>query len=98
MAGRKTEFWWASIHGADPEPVEKTKHEDRPCVYTLGCADPFYLDEPGVKLLTLDDDHLWVFAEERPARARQPMKRALLPDKAIAAKAAEEARIRRYNE
>lgn len=41
----KTEFWWASIHGADPEPVEKSEHEGRPCVYTLGCADPFYLDD-----------------------------------------------------
>ena len=45
MSDRKTEFWWASIHGADPEPVEKTEHEGRPCVYTLGCADPFYLDD-----------------------------------------------------
>ena len=45
---RKTEFWWASIHGADPEPVEKTEHEGRPCVYTCGCADPFYLDEGAI--------------------------------------------------
>lgn len=42
---RKAEFWWASIHGADPEPVERTEHDGRPCVYTCGCADPFYLDE-----------------------------------------------------
>lgn len=49
MTSRKTEFWWASIHGADPEPVEKTEHEGRACVYTLGCDDPFYLDEPGIE-------------------------------------------------
>lgn len=45
MGERKTQFWWASIDGADPEPVEKAEHNGRPCVYTLGCADPFYLDE-----------------------------------------------------
>lgn len=45
MSERKTEFWWASIHGADPEPVEKTEHDGRPCVFTLGCGDPFYLDD-----------------------------------------------------
>jgi hypothetical protein len=42
---RKTEFWWASIHGADPEPVEKAKRDGRPCVFTSGCADPFFLEE-----------------------------------------------------
>lgn len=51
---RKAEFWWASIHGADPEPVEKTERDGRPCVYTLGCADPFFLDQPGV--LLIDDE------------------------------------------
>ena len=51
MSERKTEFWWASIHGADPEPVEKTEHEGRACVYTLGCSDPFYLDEPGISFI-----------------------------------------------
>lgn len=42
---RKTEFWWASIGGAQPEPVEKCTVNDRPAVYTLGCGDPFFLDE-----------------------------------------------------
>jgi hypothetical protein len=70
MPKRKTEFWWASIHGADPEPVEKAEHEGRPCVYTLGCADPFYLDEPGV--FFIDDERMirpWHPDKEEAARA-----------------------------
>lgn len=56
---RKTEFWWASIAGADPEPVEKTENEGRPCVYTIGCADPFYLDHDPVLLIrSYPDGHL----------------------------------------
>ena len=42
---RKALFGWASIAGADPEPVEIVELEGRKAVYTLGCADPFYLDE-----------------------------------------------------
>lgn len=48
---KKAEFWWASIYGADPEPVEKAEHDGRPCVYTLGCADPFYLDGGAVEFV-----------------------------------------------
>jgi hypothetical protein len=58
MGERKTEFWWASIHGADPEPVEKTEHEGRPCIYTLGCADPFYLDETPCPVVFAEDDKM----------------------------------------
>ncbi len=46
-------FRWASIHGAAPEPVEKAERDGRPCVYTLGCADPFYLDD-GVAVVFID--------------------------------------------
>lgn len=47
---RTSPFSWASVAGADPEPVEVTEFEGRPCVYTLGCADPFFLDDPSVLL------------------------------------------------
>lgn len=89
-SGGKTEFWWASIHGADPEPVEKTEHEGRPCVYTLGCADPFYLDEPGVQLIGTEA----AWSSRRPTFVEnldQPvtlMERPNHPDKEAAEQAA----------
>lgn len=46
MADRKTEFWWASVVGADCEPVEVTMLGGERVAYTCGCADPFYLDRP----------------------------------------------------
>lgn len=42
---RKTKFAWASIAGADYEPVELVTNNGRKAMYTLGCADPFWLDE-----------------------------------------------------
>lgn len=43
-AKRKTEFWWASVAGANCEPVEVTTKDGERVAYTCGCADPFYLD------------------------------------------------------
>jgi len=43
---RKTAFAWASIAGADPEPVELIEEDGRKGVLTIGCADPFWLDDP----------------------------------------------------
>lgn len=88
MGERKTEFWWASIDGADPEPVERTKVDGRPAVYTCGCADPFYLDEPDCPVRFLTHDHRdsiaegWVyrFAKEGISDDRG-MKRPKHPDK-----------------
>lgn len=48
MSLRKAKFCWASIAGADPEPVELTRIDGRPAIYTCGCADPFYLDDTSV--------------------------------------------------
>lgn len=50
MTERKTEFYWASIAGADPEPVELATVDGRQAVYTCGCADPFFLDSDPVAL------------------------------------------------
>lgn len=89
MTERKTEFWWASIAGADPEPVEKTEHEGRPCVYTCGCADPFYLGDPdnpvrlaGVRSVPGTNDLRLDF------KAEEPMVRPTLPDRTEAAQIA----------
>lgn len=47
MSGKdKSEFWWASIAGANCEPVEVTTLDGRRVAYTCGCNDPFYVDEP----------------------------------------------------
>lgn len=81
MTARKTEFWWASIHGADPEPVEKAEREGRACVYTLGCSDPFYLDEPGV-LFVAESGGAYYGADKlyEPGEP-EPIERPLHPDK-----------------
>jgi hypothetical protein len=42
----KSEFFWASVAGAEPEPVEVVNEGPRRAVYTFGCPDPFYLDDP----------------------------------------------------
>lgn len=43
-AKRKAAFWWASVAGAEAEPVEVAELEGERVAYSLGCADPFYLD------------------------------------------------------
>jgi len=81
MMERKSEFWWASIHGADPEPVEKTEHDGRPCVYTLGCADPFYLDEKPCPLLFVTNaprpKHPDIQAAEDAARRAESLRQSV---------------------
>lgn len=59
---RRSPFSWASIAGSNPEPVEVSEHEGRPCVYTLGCSDPFFLDDPAIVL--------YVDEMERPKNLR----------------------------
>ncbi len=51
---RASPFAWASIAGANPEPVEISEVDGRPCVYTTGCGDPFFMDDPSV-VLYVDD-------------------------------------------
>lgn len=42
----ESKFFWASIAGARPEPIEVTTLDGRRVAYTCGCADPFDLDAP----------------------------------------------------
>jgi hypothetical protein len=48
---RKAEFRWASIAGADPEPVEVIELDGRKGILTTGCADPFWLDDEAVGIV-----------------------------------------------
>lgn len=51
---RKTVFAWASIAGADAEPVELINVDGREGLYTLGCADPFWLDDVSLGVIVYD--------------------------------------------
>ena len=48
---RKTTFAWASIAGADAEPVELMEVDGRKGLYTLGCADAFWLDDASIGIV-----------------------------------------------
>lgn len=48
---RKTVFGWASIAGADAEPVELIEVDGRKGLFTLGCADPFWLDDESAGII-----------------------------------------------
>lgn len=52
-AERKNLFWWASVHGADPEPVECVEVDGKSACYTCGCADPFFLTLSGSPVLLI---------------------------------------------
>jgi len=47
----KDKFKWASIAGADPEPVEVIEVEGRLGIYTIGCEDPFWLDDKSAQIV-----------------------------------------------
>lgn len=82
----KSQFYWASIAGADSEPVEVTKVDGRRVAYTCGCADPFYLDDPDnpVQLLLEEGD-------DKP----EPMDRLPTPAMKKRAAASYERKLRR---
>jgi hypothetical protein len=46
----KVKFYWASIAGADPEPVEIIEIAGRKAVITIGCSDPFFLDDTMISI------------------------------------------------
>lgn len=45
---RKSPFGWASIAGANPEPIELAELDGRPCLYTIGCEDAYFLTDGNV--------------------------------------------------
>lgn len=55
---RKTEFAWASIAGADPEPVELIEKDNRKGLYTIGCEDIFWLDDESAGIVVYDGNPL----------------------------------------
>lgn len=55
---RKTKFTWASIAGADPEPVELIEADGRKGLFTIGCQDPFWLDDTAAGIVVYDGNPL----------------------------------------
>lgn len=101
MSERKAKFCWASIAGADPEPVELVRIDGRLAIYTCGCADPFYLNDVSMPVrlghgeqLSQNSDASPVFIEDASYVA---ISRPFLGDKWQAdqdAKIAERAKLR----
>lgn len=85
-SNRKANFAWASIAGADAEPVELIEVEGRKGLYTLGCADPFWLDDLSVGILVYGGSPL-----DRPVNPETQEQRDLREDIYKAKKAAEKA-------
>lgn len=79
---RKTTFYWASIAGAEPEPVEVTMLDGRKVAYTLGCPDPFYLDEKPCPVKLGSKQREWGgMSDFFDNRTKTPMLRPPLPTK-----------------
>ncbi len=47
----KTQFYWAIIGDANPEPVAVTTLDGKRVAYTIGCPDPFDLDSGNIELV-----------------------------------------------
>lgn len=80
---RKTKFYWASIAGADPEPVELIEIDGRKAIYTCGCGDPFFLDDADTKIRLGEerasihgDQQRWIIVFRTNPR---PMERPTIP-------------------
>lgn len=56
MPNRKAEFYWAIVGEANPEPVAVTVKNGKRVAYTIGCPDPFVLDEPDSVIMLLSEE------------------------------------------
>lgn len=80
---RKVDFGWASIAGADPEPVELIETDGRKGLLTIGCEDPFWLDDESVGIVVYDGSPL-----SRPSNPETREQRDLREEKYRAKQAA----------
>lgn len=77
MSNKKSEFWWATVGGADCEPVEVTTLNNERVAYTCGCADPFYLDRPDCALVLVPLENEYDFDAKKDIPL--PLERPLTP-------------------
>lgn len=91
---RKTEFWWASVAGADCEPVEVTVLDGERVAYTCGCADPFYLDRPDCLVALVPIEKRYDGNLRKYVPLEQPLERPLTPAQETAKAAAYERKLK----
>lgn len=68
------EYWWISVAGADCEPAVLTLDpEGKRIVHTLGCQDPFYVDDKDspVEMVKAAKDAVGIPANERQVKNLQ---------------------------
>ena len=73
---RKMLFAWASIAGAEPEPVELIEVDGRKGLLTIGCPDPFFLDDESAGIVIYDGNPI-----NRPVNPETMMQRDLREEK-----------------
>ena len=73
---RKTDFAWASIAGAGAEPVELIDVDGRKGILTIGCQDPFWLDDESAGIVVFTGSRL-----ERPENPETQEQRDKRQDK-----------------
>ncbi len=66
----KPKFYWARIGDGNYEPVAVTGKKGARMAYTIGCADPFAVDEPD-PAIQLYDDKDWPERPEPPLTPKQ---------------------------
>lgn len=68
----KTEFYWAIIGDANPEPVAVTTENDKRVAYTIGCPDPFDLESGNIELIPASPS-AWTGTAMMSAEAPMPL-------------------------
>ena len=77
----KSEFWWATIAGADCEPVEVTTLNGKRVAYTCGCGDPFPLDEPDSVCVLVDGPERRPLTPAQELAAKEERERQMEADR-----------------
>jgi len=79
----KTQFYWAVVGDANPEPVAVTTENGKRVAYTIGCADPFDLDgdKPNIRLIPRDEHEYRVVTGKLRLESRRAVDPLPIPKK-----------------
>ena len=53
-------FRWVSVAQSEPEPAALEIKDGRRVVYTCGCPDPFFIDEPHCPCVLVEEPRHWL--------------------------------------